>query len=270
MEYVTVDGVDVPALGFGTARMDTDEERRRAVETALAAGYRHVDTAQIYGSEAAVGEALAASDVDREDVFVTTKLAGDNRAYDDVIESTGGSLDRLGLDTVDLLLIHSPNDDVPHAETLDAMNELRDDGFVRHVGVSNFSVDQLREAVELSDAPILTNQVKYNVRERQDDLLSFCVDNDVMLTAYSPLAVGDLADDPLLDQIGERVGKTASQVAIRWLIQQPMVSAIPMSTTPEHIRANLDVFDFQLTADEMRELAEQGGTVDLIRSKLGW
>ncbi|WP_415378981.1 aldo/keto reductase [Halosimplex sp. TS25] len=270
MEYVTANGVDVPALGFGTARMDTDEERRRAVETALDAGYRHVDTAQSYGSEGAVGDALAASDVDREDVFVTTKLSGDNRAYDDVVESTGESLQRLGLDAVDLLLIHSPNDDVPHEETLDAMNELRDDGFVRHLGVSNFSVDQLREAMELSEAPILTNQVEYHVRERRDDLLSFCVDEDVMLTAYSPLDVGNLADDPMLAEIGDRVGKSAAQVAIRWLIQQPMVSAIPMSSSPEHIRANFDVFDFQLTDDEMEELAEQGGTVDAIRSKLGW
>ncbi|WP_436925970.1 aldo/keto reductase [Halosimplex amylolyticum] len=270
MEYVTVDGVDVPALGFGTARMDTDEERRRAVETALEAGYRHVDTAQSYGSEGAVGDALAASDVDREDVFVTTKLSGDNRAYDDVVESTGESLQRLGLDAVDLLLIHAPNDDVPLAETLDAMNELRDDGFVRHLGVSNFSVDQLREAMERSDAPILTNQVEYHVRERRDDLLSFCIEEDVMLTAYSPLDVGGLAGDPMLAQIGDRVGKTAAQVAIRWLIQQPMVSAIPMSSSPEHIRSNFDVFDFQLTDDEMTELAEQGGTVDAIRSKLGW
>ncbi|MFC7141430.1 aldo/keto reductase [Halosimplex aquaticum] len=270
MEYVTVNGVDVPALGFGTARMDTDEERRRAVETALDVGYRHLDTAQSYGSEGAVGDALAASDVDREDVFVTTKLSGDNRAYDDVIESTGESLQRLGLDAVDLLLIHSPNDDVPHEETLDAMNELRDDGFVRHLGVSNFSVDQLREAMDLSDAPILTNQVEYHVRERRDELLSLCIEEDVMLTAYSPLDVGDLADDPLLAQIGERVGKSAAQVAIRWLIQQPMVSTIPMSSSPEHIRANFDVFDFELTDDEMEELAEQGGAVDAIRSKLGW
>ncbi|WP_459193104.1 aldo/keto reductase [Halosimplex sp. J119] len=270
MEYVTVDGVDVPAVGFGTARMDTDEERRRAVETALDVGYRHLDTAQSYGSERAVGEALAASDVDREDVFVTTKLSGDNRAYDDVVESTGESLQRLDTDYVDLLLVHSPNDDVPHGETLDAMNELRDDGFVRHVGVSNFSVEQLREAMDLSDAPILTNQVEYHVRKRRDDLLSLCVDEGVMLTAYSPLAVGDLTDDPMLERIGERVGKTAAQVAIRWLIQQPMVSAIPMSSSPEHIRENFDVFDFQLTDDEVERLFERGGPVDAIKSKLGW
>lgn len=270
MKHVSVNGVDVPALGFGTARMDTDQERRQAVETALDVGYRHIDTAQAYGSEAAVGEALAASDVDREDVFLTTKLSGANRAHDDVIESTGASLDRLGTDYVDLLLIHAPNDDVPLEETLDAMNELRDDGLVRNIGVSNFSVAQLREAMERSEAPILTNQIEYHVLERRDDLLSLCREEDVMLTAYSPLAVGDLADDPMLERIGQQVGKSAAQVAIRWLIQQPKVSAIPMSSSPEHIRSNFDVFDFQLTDDEMEELSDRGGTVDVIRSKLGW
>jgi len=269
MEYVTAAGVDVPALGFGTARMDSHEERRRAVSAALDAGYRHVDTAQIYGSEPAVGEAVRDSAVDRADLFLTTKLAGDNRAYDAAVESTRASLDRLDTDYVDLLLIHSPNDDVPHAETLRAMNDLRDDGLVRHVGVSNFSVEQLREAMDASPAPILTNQVEYHVRERRDDLLQLCVEDGVMLTAYSPLDVGGLADDGDLRAIGDRYGKTASQVALRWLVQQPMVAAIPMSSDPEHVRANLDIFDFELTAEEMRRLFERGGPIDAIRSTLG-
>ncbi|QLH75893.1 aldo/keto reductase [Halosimplex rubrum] len=269
MEYVTAAGVDVPALGFGTARMDGHEERRRAVSAALDAGYRHVDTAQIYGSEPAVGEAVRESPVDREELFVTTKLSRDNRAYDDAVASTRASLDRLDTDYVDLLLVHSPNDDVPHAETLRAMNDCRDDGLVRHVGVSNFSVEQTREAMDASEAPILTNQVEYHVRKRRDDLLRFCVEEGVMLTAYSPLDVGGLADDGALAEIGDRYGKTASQVALRWLVQQPMVSAIPMSSNPEHVRANVDVFDFELTADEMERLFDRGGPIDGIRSALG-
>ncbi|WP_436907951.1 aldo/keto reductase [Halosimplex marinum] len=269
MEYVTAADVDVPALGFGTARMDAHEERRRAVSAALDAGYRHIDTAQIYGSEPAVSEAVSDATVDREELFLTTKLADDNRAYDDAVESTRASLDRLDTDYVDLLLIHSPNDEVPHAETLRAMNDLRDDGLVRHVGVSNFSVEQLREAMDASEAPILTNQVEYHVRERRDDLLGLCVEEGVMLTAYSPLDVGGLADDGDLGEIGDRYGKTAAQVALRWLVQQPMVSAIPMSANPEHIRSNLDIFDFEMTADEMERLFERGGPVDGIRSVLG-
>ncbi|WP_225332666.1 aldo/keto reductase [Halomicrobium urmianum] len=270
MEYVTVKDVEVPALGFGTARMDTDEERYRAVSTALEVGYRHVDTAQMYGSESAVGDALADSDVDREDVFVTTKLDNGNRSRERVRESTRASLDRLGTEYVDLLLIHSPNDRVSHEETLNAMNDLRDDGLVRHVGVSNFSVEQTREAEDLSEAPILTNQVEYHVRHRQDDLLAYCVENDVMLTAYSPLGVGGLLDDEALADVGERHGKTPAQVALRWLLQQPMVSAIPMSSRPEHVRENFDVFDFELSADEMHRLFERrGGLVDRLADALG-
>jgi diketogulonate reductase-like aldo/keto reductase len=270
MEYVTVRGVDVPALGFGTARMDTDAERRRAIGAALEAGYRHIDTAQVYGSERAVGDALRESDVDREEVFVTTKLAGGNRAHDAVIESTRESLAALGIDAVDLLLIHSPDQDVPHEETLGAMNDLRDDGLVRHVGVSNFSVPQLEAAMDASDAPILTNQVEYHVRHRQDDLLAFCVASDVMLTAYSPLGVGDLLDEGALIEVGDRHGKTAAQVAIRWLLQQPMVSTIPMSSSPSHVRENVDVFDFELSDDEMRDLfALEGALDDDLAARLG-
>jgi diketogulonate reductase-like aldo/keto reductase len=262
MEYVTVRGTEVPALGFGTARMDTDDERRRAVSAALETGYRHIDTAQVYGSEGAVGDAIEASDVDREELFVTTKLSGENRARDAVLDSTRESLDRLGTDYVDLLLIHSPDQDVPIAETIRAMNELRDDELVRHVGVSNFSVDRLDRAMESSDAPILTNQVEYNPYHGQSSLLRFCIDEGVMLTAYSPLGVGDVLGDETLAEIGDAHGKTAAQVAVRWLLQQPMVSTIPMSSDPEHIRSNFDVFDFDLSDDEMRRVFDLGAGLD--------
>ena len=272
MEYVTVGGVDVPALGFGTARTDTNEERRRAVSAALDAGYRHIDTAQSYRSESAVGDAVRESAVDREALFVTTKLDRSNRAYDDVSRSTGASLDRLDMDYVDLLLIHAPNRDVPHAETFDAMNELREDGFVRHVGVSNFSVDQLRDAIDASDAPVLTNQVEHHVRQRQDDLLSTCINEEVMLTAYSPLDRGSsrVTGNDTLAEIGGRYGKTPTQVALRWLIQQEVVSAIPKATGREHLEENIDVFDFELTDEEMTQLFDlQGGMIDRVRSALG-
>jgi diketogulonate reductase-like aldo/keto reductase len=269
MEYVTVRGVEVPAVGFGTAARELDHEgHREAVATALAAGYRHLDTAQMYDNERAVGEAIAASDVDRGDLFVTTKLAGDNRAYDAAVASTRASLDRLGLDYVDLLLIHYPNDGVPHEETLRAMNDLRDDGLVCHLGVSNFSVEQLRAATDASDAPVLTNQVKYNVRHRRDDLLRFCVENEVMLTAYTPVA--GLVDDPALAAVGDRHGKTPAQVALRWLIQQPTVSTPPQSSSPAHVRENFDVFDFELPAVEMRDLfALEGAPDDDLAAALG-
>ncbi|ELY45950.1 aldo/keto reductase, partial [Natronorubrum tibetense] len=158
---VTASGAEIPALGFGTARM-TGKDCRRAVETALEVGYRHVDTAQMYDNERAVGNAIASSDVDREEVFVVTKVHRKNAAFDDVLESTRRSLERLGLSTVDLLLLHAPSSRAPLEETLAAMNELQDEGKVEHVGVSNFGIDQLESARELSETPIVANQVKYH------------------------------------------------------------------------------------------------------------
>ncbi|ELY66225.1 aldo/keto reductase [Natronococcus jeotgali] len=245
----------IPALGFGTARM-TGEECRRAVAAALEAGYRHLDTAQLYDNENAVGDALAASDVPREDVFVVTKLDTDNLARDAVLESTRRSCERLGLETIDLLLIHAPRDQTPLEETLGAMNELQAGGRVDHVGVSNFSVEQLERARELSETPIVANQVKYHPYNRQDELVSYCADNDVCLTAYSPLAAGAVVGDDRLAEIGERYGKSASQVALRWLLQQPAVAAIPKAASPEHVAANADVFDFELSPTEMRRVFE--------------
>ncbi|MFC4437772.1 MULTISPECIES: aldo/keto reductase [Natrialbaceae] len=254
-ETVTAQGVDVPSLGFGTART-TGDECRRAVAAALEAGYRHVDTAQLYDNEDAVGNALAESDVPREDVFVVTKVDTANLAHDDVLESTRASLERLGIDRVDLLLIHAPRDHTPLEETLGAMNELQDEGAVEHIGVSNFSVEQLEHAQERSETPILTNQVKYHPYHRQDDLLSYCVDEEILLTAYSPLAKGSVVGDDRLEEIGERYGKSAAQVALRWLLQQPFVAAIPKASSREHIEANADVFDFELSSDEMRTVFE--------------
>ncbi|AGB39311.1 aldo/keto reductase [Natronococcus occultus] len=245
----------IPALGFGTARM-TGDDCREAVTSALEAGYRHLDTAQLYDNEDAVGDALAASDVPREDVFVVTKLDTDNLAREDVLASTRRSLDRLGLGTVDLLLIHAPRDRVPLEETLDAMNELQSEGAVEHIGVSNFSVEQLERARELSATPIVANQVKYHPYHRQDELLSYCADNDVCLTAYSPLAEGAVVGDDRLAEIGERYGKSASQVALRWLLQQPAVAAIPKAASPEHVAANAEIFDFELSTAERRRVFE--------------
>jgi diketogulonate reductase-like aldo/keto reductase len=159
-------------------------------------------------------------------------------------------------------VIHFPNEDVPHRETLGAMNELVTEGKVKHIGVSNFSIAQTRDAMDHSDAPILTNQVEYNIHERKDDLLSFCIDEYIVLTAYSPIGGGDVLDTETLDEIAERYEKTAAQVAIRWLLRQPMVSPISMSSKPDRIRRNFDVFDFDLSDDEMRALFEIEGSPD--------
>ncbi|WP_049921068.1 aldo/keto reductase [Halopiger djelfimassiliensis] len=258
-ETITANGAEIPALGLGTARM-TGDDCRRAVETALAAGYRHVDTAQLYDNEAAVGEAIANSAVDRDDVFVVTKVHPSNAAPADVRESTRESLERLRLTTVDLLLLHAPSDQAPLEETVAAMNDLQDDGRVDHVGVSNFSVAQLERAIECSETPIVANQVKYHPFHRRDELLEYCLEHEVCLTAYSPLAEGAVPGDDRLAEIGEPYGKSATQVALRWLLQQPMVAAIPKASRRDHIEANADIFDFELTDDEMAAVAEASGS----------
>ncbi|MFC6722838.1 aldo/keto reductase [Halobium palmae] len=254
MKFVNAQGVEIPAIGIGTARFDSNNRCREAVETALRVGYRHIDTAQMYGTEGAVGEAVATANVNRKDLFITTKLDTGNRDYDSVINSTHESLEALQLETADLLLIHSPNDTVALEETIDAMNELQDQGAVDHIGVSNFSVGQLRDAIELSETPIVANQVEYHPYMDQSELLKACVNENVTLTAYSPLDVGGVLDDPTLKGIGDQYGKTSSQVSLRWLLQQEMVSTVPKSADEEHIRENFDVFDFELTDEEMGDI----------------
>ncbi|RQG98689.1 aldo/keto reductase [Natrarchaeobius oligotrophus] len=269
IDPVSVGGAQIPKLGFGTARM-TGDECKRAVETALSAGYRHVDTAQMYDNEAAVGRAIADSDVDRDEIFVVTKVHPDNAAREDVLESTRRSLGRLSLETVDLLLLHAPSERAPLSETLGAMNELQDDGRVEHVGVSNFSIEQLERAIELSETPIVANQVKYHPYHRQDELLEYCVDRDVCLTAYSPLAEGAVVGDDRLTEVGASHGKSAPQVALRWLLQQPAVSAIPKASSREHIETNAALFDFELSTEEMQSVSELGdGRWKRLAARLG-
>lgn len=255
MEYVTVQSEEIPKIGLGTWQL-TGEDCRQAVVTALNLGYRHIDTAQAYGNERQVGDAIRTSETDRNEIFLTTKLTRQNCAHDDVLRSTEESLAKLSTDYLDLLLIHWPADQIPIGgtpltETLDAMNELVDEGKVRHIGVSNFGLDRLDDARQHSDAPILTDQVQYHPFWDQTQLLDYCQIHDVMLTAYSPLGHGGALDDELLADIGERYGKTSAQVALRWLVQQDMVCTIPKATSREHLEANIAVFDFELSTEEM-------------------
>ncbi|WP_254764219.1 aldo/keto reductase [Natrinema marinum] len=262
-------GADVPALGLGTARM-TGDDCRRAVETALAVGYRHVDTAQMYDNEVAVGRAITESEVDREEVFVVTKIHPSNAAPADVRESTQRSLERLELQTVDLLLLHAPSDRAPLEATIAAMNDCQHDGLVEHVGISNFDVGGLEAAMNHSETPIVTNQVKYHPYHQPDDLVAYCLEHDVLLTAYSPLAEGSVVGDDRLETIGEGYGKSAAQVTLRWLLQHPYVAPIPKASSRKHIEANADIFDFELTDEEMRAVFElDGGLSDRLADRLG-
>lgn len=253
MPIVEVGDARIPALGLGTWQ-NTGPQCAETVRNALELGYRHVDTAQMYGNEAEVGEGLAAADVHREDIFLTTKIWRSNLRRDDALSSVRVSLSKLGVDVVDLLLIHWPHPLVPVEETLGAMEELRDEGLVRHLGVSNFTAAQLQEAIRAANAPLITDQVLYHPYKDRSDLRSVCAEHDVALTAYSPLGRGAVLSDETLVDIGARHDKCAAQVALRWLIQQDGVVAIPKATGRDHLAANLGIFDFSLSATEMEQI----------------
>ena len=251
-QVVRVQDVDVPALGFGTWQIE-GADAREAVRDALEIGYRHIDTAKAYGNEREVGEGIRDSGVAREEIWLTTKVPHGEAAPNAVRAAAEGSLKRLGTDYVDLLLLHWPNRDVPLQQTMAALDLLRRDGLARHVGVSNFPAGMLERALE--SAPLLCNQVEYHPFLGQDRLLGLAADKDLLITAYSPLAHGKVPDDAALREIGEAHGKTAGQVALRWLLDHRNVSPIPKASSHERRVENFDVFDFELSEDERERIA---------------
>ena len=251
MEHQTIKGEKVPALGLGTWRL-SGEECSRAVKRALALGYRHIDTAQMYRNEDEVGKGMQSSGVNREEVFLTTKVWPRDFSYKRIIETTRESLKRLRTDRVALLLMHWPSEGVPLEETLSAMRELQEEGSVRHIGVSNFPPSMVEDATR--HAEIFCNQVEYHPYQAQDDLLEQAKEMDYLLTAYRPLSKGTILSDETLQEIAEAHGKTPAQVALRWLIQQEKVAAIPKATSEDHLKSNLDVFDFELSEEEMEHI----------------
>jgi 2,5-diketo-D-gluconate reductase B len=250
-EAIEVQGTRVPVLGFGTWLIDRPDAAE-AVRDALEIGYRHIDTARAYENEREVGRGIADSGVPRDEIFLTTKVPHTDAAPDLVERDAEESLERLGVDYLDLLLLHWPNPDVPLEQTLKALTKVRDDGRTRQIGVSNFPAGMLRQAREL--APIFNNQVEYHPFLSQERVLDVARESDVLATAYSPLAHGRVPDDPTLRRIGAAHGKTAGQVALRWLLDQPLVSPIPKASSHERRAENFDVFDFELTPEEGAEI----------------
>ena len=249
----------MPVLGIGTWENDDPAQCTESVANALDAGYRHVDTAQIYGNEAAVGEGIAKSDVDREDIFLATKVWIDNLAPADVASSTRESLDKLGVDSVDLLYVHWPAGEYEPEETLPAFAELRDDGLIDRIGVSNFEPHHLDAATDaLGEAPF-ANQVEMHPLLRQEELREYADANDVELVAYSPLARGEILDDPAIVEIAEKHGVSAAQVSLAWL-RESGVTAIPKATGIDHIRDNLASLDFELDDEDIDAIDSLGRT----------
>jgi 2,5-diketo-D-gluconate reductase B len=243
----------IPVLGLGTWAM-RGSECAKAVAVALALGYRHIDTAAMYGNELEVGQGLRASGVKRDDVFITTKVWSSDIGAGDLQRSAEASLERLQLPIVDLLLIHWPNPSIPLKDSIGALCDAKKRGLTRHIGVSNFSIDLLRQAVALTSEPIAVNQCECNPRFDQTSLIEECQRQGVVFVSHRPLGKGALARDPLLSRIGAAHGKTAAQVALRWHIQKGLV-AIPKAARREHLDENFTVFDFELRDDEMAEIS---------------
>ena len=244
----------LPALGLGTYDITDPDRCRTAVATALEAGYRQVDTAEGYDNERAVGAGIDAADVPREDVFLATKVSPENLAAGDLKAHARDSADRLGVDVIDLLYVHWPIRAYDPAATLAALEDLYDEGLVRHVGLSNFRLDQLEEALERLDAPLFAHQVECHPYLQQTHLRAHAREHGYRLVAYSPLAKGDVTDDPVLRAVAASHDATPAQVALAWLLEQPAVRAIPKSATSGHIRENYGALDVTLDAEAVARI----------------
>ncbi|MBX4201557.1 aldo/keto reductase [Candidatus Saccharibacteria bacterium] len=244
----------IPVIGFGTWQL-SPQEARRSVAEALEIGYRHIDTARIYGNEKQIGEAVRSSGISRSEVFVTTKLWTSDLGYESGLRAFDESLSRLGLDYVDLYLIHWPGHDPKlRQEAWKALCEIQRQGGAKSIGVSNYQINHLEQMASYSDTPPSVNQVEFHpfIYGEQKDLLEYCAQSAIALEAYSPLARGRL-NDPKLSEIGTAYGKTASQVMLRWALQNDTIP-LPRSSQATHIKENFEIFDFELSREHLEEI----------------
>jgi len=268
MKYETIPSVSLPKIGFGawriggnsTANHAVDAQSLTALRSALETGYTHFDTAEMYAaghSEELVGEAVRGSGVKREDVFITTKVMPSHLKYTDVLAACENSLRRLKMEFVDLYLIHWPGMSVSYEETFRALNKLVREGKVKHLGVSNFNLKLLKQAQSFAETPILTNQVPFSLSDRsyvKNGMLEYCQQNDILLTAYEPLAEGRLPSSKTLEAIASAHNATAFQIALAWVVAHPRVITVPMSFNPTHIKENFEAAEIVLTKEEMDAL----------------
>jgi diketogulonate reductase-like aldo/keto reductase len=250
---VEANGARVPLIGLGTWDL-RGKSCARMVEQALSLGYRHIDTAAMYRNEEAVGEGLRASGVPRDDVFLTTKVWSSDLRARDFERSTRESIEKLKVRNVDLLLIHWPNSSVPLKETIGALCKMKREGLARHIGVSNFTVALVEEAVRLSTEPLVNNQIELHPYNDQSKIIAASRKAGLAITAYTPIARGRVAGDALLSRIGKAHGKTAAQISLRYLVQQDIV-VIPNTSRAERLTENAEIFDFQIMPAEMKEIA---------------
>jgi diketogulonate reductase-like aldo/keto reductase len=265
MKYETIHKLTLPKIGFGTwliggessPNPTWDSRSLSALDSALGTGYTHFDTAEMYANghaEELLGKAIRSSQVKREALFITSKISPEHLNYADVFKSCEKSLHRLQLDYLDLYLIHWPQAGMKLEETFRALNKLVRDGRVRHLGVSNFNLKLLKQAQSLSETPILTNQVPYRLPDHsyiKNGVIEYCRQNDILVTAYSPVKFRSMRVNTTLGKIAEAHSATPFQIALAWLVMQPRVITIPMSFNPQHIKENFEAAEIQLSADEM-------------------
>lgn len=256
MQHVILNNdLKMPQLGFGVWQIP-DEEAEKAVSTAIDAGYRSIDTAKVYGNEAGVGKAIAATSVPREELFITTKVWNPDQGYENTLKAFDTSLEKLGFDYVDLYLIHWPTPEYDtYVETYKALEKLYHDGKVKAIGVCNFNIDHLERILDACDVRPVLNQVECHPYLQQKELKEFCRKQDIYVEAYSPLMNGrEVLTDEVLTKMASQYNKTAAQVVLRWHLQSESI-VIPKSVTPSRIKENLDVFDFELTQADMDEIS---------------
>ena len=241
------DGSVIPAFGLGTWRLFEDA-CTVIVGKALKLGYKHLDTAEMYNNEEYIGKAIR--EIERSKLYITSKVWIDNLHYKDVITACKRSLKKLGTDYLDLYLIHWPRSSIPMDETLSAMAELRSMGLIRSTGVSNFTISHLEKAMRISSVPIVTNQVEFHPYLYQKELLAFCKENDIVLTAWAPLARGKVFDEPVIKNIAENRKKTPAQITLRWLLHKGLI-IIPKAGSQKRLRENIALFDWMLNDDEI-------------------
>ncbi|MDZ5696964.1 aldo/keto reductase [Chelativorans sp. M5D2P16] len=254
MKKLDVNGAQIPVIGLGTWTLKGGT-CVDIVSHALEHGYRHVDTATIYDNEEEVGEGIRASGLARDQIFLTTKVWWTDLAPGDLERSAAESLKRLGVDAVDLLLIHWPSPDIPLAETIGALNRAREKGLTRHIGVSNFPSRLLEAAAGHSTAPLVANQVEYHPYLNQEKVHAACLRQGMAMVSYCPLYRGGLLDEPAITEAAARHGKTPAQIVLRWHIEQENVAVIPRTSRLERLAENADIFDFSLDAGEMEAIS---------------
>jgi len=264
MKYVELNSGDqMPLLGLGTWQL-RGEKCTKSVKEALDIGYNHIDTADGYDNHQAVGRGIKKANIDRKELFITSKIKPENLHYDDIKADAERFLDELEIEYLDLLLIHWPNKKIPLKESLKALKEVKAEGLAHNIGVSNFTINHLKDAIKIYPDLITVNQVEFHPSLYQKDLLDFCQENGIILTAYSPLARGEVFQNDIIKTLADKYEKSASKLALKWLIEKDVV-AIPKASSREHLESNFDLFDWELPAEakeKMDALNEDNRIID--------